>query len=80
MFLQALGCLLYTITYLKSTFDGESKLEILNGNYYIRELPRYNSTSVELIKDMLTTTPDRPLSIVAIEVEAPPMDTKIMVR
>lgn len=54
----ALGCLLYRIAYLKSAFDGESKLQILNGNYRIPELPRYSSSLVELIKDMLTAAPE----------------------
>jgi AP2-associated kinase len=35
----ALGCLLYRMAYLKSAFDGESKLQILNGNFRIPELP-----------------------------------------
>jgi AP2-associated kinase len=35
----ALGCLRYRMAYLKSAFDGESKLQILNGNYRIPESP-----------------------------------------
>jgi AP2-associated kinase len=35
----ALGCLLYRMAYLKSAFDGKSKLQILNGNHRIPELP-----------------------------------------
>uniref|UniRef100_A0A0D6RA20 non-specific serine/threonine protein kinase n=1 Tax=Araucaria cunninghamii TaxID=56994 RepID=A0A0D6RA20_ARACU len=54
----ALGCLLYRIAYLKSAFDGESKLQILNGNYRIPEMPRYSSSLTELIKDMLTAGPE----------------------
>ncbi|KAJ7560466.1 hypothetical protein O6H91_04G131200 [Diphasiastrum complanatum] len=54
----ALGCLLYRIAYLKSAFDGESKLQILNGNYKIPDMPRYSSTITELIKDMLTPNPE----------------------
>ncbi|BBN04401.1 hypothetical protein MPTK1_3g04270 [Marchantia polymorpha subsp. ruderalis] len=53
----ALGCLLYRIAYLKSAFDGESKLQILNGNYRIPEAPRYSSTVVDLIRSMLTADP-----------------------
>ncbi|XP_058070867.1 uncharacterized protein LOC131219738 isoform X2 [Magnolia sinica] len=54
----ALGCLLYRICYLKSAFDGESKLQILNGNYRIPDLPRYSSSITDLIKDMLKGSPD----------------------
>ncbi|ERN11601.1 probable serine/threonine-protein kinase DDB_G0280111 [Amborella trichopoda] len=54
----ALGCLLYRICYLKSAFDGESKLQILNGNYRIPELPKYSSAITGLIKDMLQASPD----------------------
>lgn len=54
----ALGCLLYRICYLKSAFDGESKLQILNGNYRIPDLPRYGSPIVDLIKDLLQASPD----------------------
>ncbi|KAL5976872.1 hypothetical protein ACLOJK_021207 [Asimina triloba] len=54
----ALGCLLYRICYFKSAFDGESKLQILNGNYRIPDQPRYSSSILELIKDMLQASPD----------------------
>ncbi|KAH9301675.1 hypothetical protein KI387_013258 [Taxus chinensis] len=54
----ALGCLLYRIAFLKSAFDGESKLQILNGNYRIPELPRYSSSLTDLIKDMLIAAPE----------------------
>ncbi|KAF6158768.1 hypothetical protein GIB67_040282 [Kingdonia uniflora] len=54
----ALGCLLYRICYFKSAFDGESKLQILNGNYRIPELPKYSSFVTDLIKDMLQASPD----------------------
>jgi hypothetical protein len=43
--MQALGCLLYRIAYLKLAFDGESKLQILNGNYRIPDVPRYSSAN-----------------------------------
>ncbi|KAJ3693167.1 hypothetical protein LUZ60_008647 [Juncus effusus] len=57
----ALGCLLYRICYLKSAFDGESKLQILNGNYKIPDLPKFNPNIINLIKDMLSSSPqDRP--------------------
>ncbi|KAK3132441.1 hypothetical protein QOZ80_6AG0521600 [Eleusine coracana subsp. coracana] len=54
----ALGCLLYRICYFKSAFDGESKLQILNGNYRIPELPKYSSSITSLIEDMLNSSPD----------------------
>ncbi|KAL6897351.1 hypothetical protein ACP4OV_007047 [Aristida adscensionis] len=54
----ALGCLLYRICYFKSAFDGESKLQILNGNYRIPEVPTYSSSITSLIKDMLQSSPN----------------------
>ncbi|XP_062198946.1 uncharacterized protein LOC133901583 [Phragmites australis] len=54
----ALGCLLYRICYFKSAFDGESKLQILNGNYRIPEVPKYSSSITSLIRDMLHSSPD----------------------
>ncbi|CAI0552294.1 unnamed protein product [Linum tenue] len=57
----ALGCLLFRICYLKNAFDGESKLQVLNGNYRIPEMPKYNLAVTVLIKDMLQASPaDRP--------------------
>ncbi|PKA62420.1 CBL-interacting protein kinase 22 [Apostasia shenzhenica] len=54
----ALGCLLYRLCYFKPAFDGESKLQILNGNYRIPELPKYSASVIGLIKDMLEGSPD----------------------
>ncbi|KAA8520291.1 hypothetical protein F0562_014546 [Nyssa sinensis] len=54
----ALGCLLFRICYFKSAFDGESKLQVLNGNYRIPELPTYSSSITDLIRDMLQSSPD----------------------
>ncbi|KAK6933696.1 Protein kinase domain [Dillenia turbinata] len=54
----ALGCLLFRICYFKSAFDGESKLQILNGNYRIPELPKYSTSVTDLIRDMLQGSPD----------------------
>ncbi|XP_043691220.1 AP2-associated protein kinase 1-like isoform X2 [Telopea speciosissima] len=54
----ALGCLLYRVCYFKSAFDGESKLQILNGNYRIPESPKYSSSITDLIRDMLQESPD----------------------
>ncbi|KAL1802560.1 hypothetical protein ACET3Z_031207 [Daucus carota] len=57
----ALGCLLFRISYFKSAFDGESKLQVLNGNYRIPDLPKYSSELTDLIRDMLQSAPeDRP--------------------
>ncbi|KAD4982526.1 hypothetical protein E3N88_19197 [Mikania micrantha] len=54
----ALGCLLFRICYFKSAFDGESKLQVLNGNYQIPEAPKYSSSVTDLIRDMLQSSPD----------------------
>ncbi|AQK72202.1 Protein kinase superfamily protein [Zea mays] len=54
----ALGCLLYRICYFKSAFDGESKLQVLNGNYHIPEQPKYSIAVTGLIKDMLEASPN----------------------
>lgn len=54
----ALGCLLFRICYFKSAFDGESKLQVLNGNYRIPDLPKYSSFVTDLIHDMLQSSPD----------------------
>ncbi|VAI31258.1 unnamed protein product [Triticum turgidum subsp. durum] len=54
----ALGCLMYRICYLKSAFGLESKLQILNGNYRIPELPKYCSSITSLIEEMLQSSPD----------------------
>ncbi|KAE9592698.1 putative protein kinase NAK family [Lupinus albus] len=54
----ALGCLLFRICYFKSAFDGESKLQVLNGNYRIPDLPKYTSSVTDLIRDMLQARPD----------------------
>ncbi|MCO5576967.1 hypothetical protein L7F22_030788 [Adiantum nelumboides] len=60
----ALGCLLYRMAYFKNAFDGESKLQILNGNFRLPELPNYSSTVTGLIKDMLNLSPeDRPTAM-----------------
>ncbi|KAL2514201.1 Protein kinase superfamily protein [Forsythia ovata] len=54
----ALGCLLFRICYFKSAFDGESKLQILNGNYRIPDLPKFSASLTDLIRDMLQSSPD----------------------
>ncbi|KAL3832900.1 hypothetical protein ACJIZ3_007636 [Penstemon smallii] len=54
----ALGCLLFRIAYFKLAFDGESKLQILNGNYRIPDLPKYSTSLTDLIRDMLQSSPD----------------------
>ncbi|KAI3758218.1 hypothetical protein L6452_05771 [Arctium lappa] len=43
----ALGCLLFRICYFKYAFDGESKLQVLSGNYRM----------TDLIRDMLQSSP-----------------------
>ncbi|KAI5076574.1 hypothetical protein GOP47_0008639 [Adiantum capillus-veneris] len=54
----ALGCLLYRMAYLKSAFDGDSKLQILNGNYRIPDQPKYSASITGLIKEMLNSSPE----------------------
>ncbi|KAL2461301.1 Protein kinase superfamily protein [Abeliophyllum distichum] len=54
----ALGCLLFRICYFKSAFDGESKLQVLNGNYRIPDMPKYNNSITDLIRDALQSSPD----------------------
>lgn len=54
----ALGCLMYRICYSKLAFDGESKLQVLNGNYRIPELPKYSSSITSLIEEMLQSSPE----------------------
>ncbi|KAI3719161.1 hypothetical protein L6452_20055 [Arctium lappa] len=61
----ALGCLLFRICYFKSAFDGESKLQVLNGNYRIPELPKYSSSVWFRVNGLLSdglqkSLPDRP--------------------
>ncbi|KAH7285539.1 hypothetical protein KP509_33G032800 [Ceratopteris richardii] len=55
----ALGCLLYRMAYLKNAFDGESKLQILNGNYRLPDLPNYSSVITGLIKETLQLSPEK---------------------
>ncbi|GKC12762.1 AP2-associated protein kinase 1 isoform X1, partial [Tanacetum coccineum] len=50
----ALGCLLFRICYFKS--DGESKMQVLNGNYPIPESPKYDPSITNLIRDMLQSS------------------------
>lgn len=54
----ALGCLLFRICYFKSAFDGESKLQVLNGNYRIPESPKYSTHITDLMRDMLQSSPE----------------------
>ncbi|PKA47323.1 CBL-interacting protein kinase 25 [Apostasia shenzhenica] len=54
----ALGCLLYRVCYMKSAFDGESKLQITNVNYHIPDVPKYNAALIGLIKDMIQGSPN----------------------
>ncbi|KAH7286732.1 hypothetical protein KP509_32G020800 [Ceratopteris richardii] len=54
----ALGCLLFRMAYLKSAFDGDSKLQILNGNYRIPDQPMYSSKITGLIRDLLNASPE----------------------
>ncbi|CAI7860798.1 unnamed protein product [Closterium sp. NIES-53] len=53
----ALGCLLYRMAYFRSAFDGESKLQVLNGRYSIPDMPRYSPAVPALIRDLLAMQP-----------------------
>ncbi|GKA92309.1 AP2-associated protein kinase 1-like protein isoform X1 [Tanacetum coccineum] len=44
------------ICYFKSAFDGESKMQVLNGNYPIPESPKYDPSITNLIRDMLQSS------------------------
>lgn len=56
------------MAYLKSAFDGDSKLQILNGNYKIPDLPKYSANITGLIQDMLNSSPDaRPTAMQVLE-------------
>ena len=53
--LQALGCLLFFIAFGKLPFEGDAKLQVLNGDY---RMPRARPEGVRaLIRDMLTVSP-----------------------
>lgn len=47
------------MAFFKSAFDGESKLQILNGNYRIPDSPQYSPGLINLIKDMLSAEPGK---------------------
>lgn len=49
---------MFRICYFKNAFDGESKLQVLNGNYRIPESPKYSVFVTDLIKEMLQASPD----------------------
>eukprot|EP00803_Ostreobium_quekettii_P003254 evm.model.scf_876.3 EVM.evm.TU.scf_876.3 scf_876:14273-18197(-) len=57
----ALGCVLYFLSYGKLPFSGDSKLQILNGNYQIP--PRRPVPICSLIQDLLCVDPDQRPSI-----------------
>lgn len=54
--LQALGCLLFFLAFGKLPFSGESKLQVLNGNY---QMPATRPVPIRaLIQDLLSAEPD----------------------
>lgn len=63
---QALGCLLYRMAFFKSCFDGESKLQVLNGRYSIPENHKFSAPVITLIRDMLAPTPDARPSVLEV--------------
>ena len=58
---QALGCLLYYLAYGKLAFEGEAKLQVLNGDFRMPPRPQRPQPLKDLIKLMLTVNPsERP--------------------
>ena len=58
---QALGCLLFFISYGKLAFVGEAKLQVLNGDYSMPPRPQRPEPLRQLLRHMLTVSPaDRP--------------------
>lgn len=65
----ALGCLLYRMAFSKSAFDGvDSKLQALNGNILLPEVPRqHHSVALHgLILELLNTRPEKRPDIFAV--------------
>ncbi|KAF7282230.1 hypothetical protein GWI33_003030 [Rhynchophorus ferrugineus] len=58
----ALGCILYTLCYMKHPYDDSAKLRIINGNYILPPDPRY-SCFHEIIKGCFQTNPENRLKI-----------------
>ncbi|KAK3287862.1 hypothetical protein CYMTET_4640 [Cymbomonas tetramitiformis] len=65
----ALGCLLYRMAFSKSAFDGvDSKLQALNGNILLPEVPRQHHSAAlhGLILELLNTRPEKRPDIFAV--------------
>ena len=60
----ALGCILYTLMFLKQPFLNASKLAILGAKYTIPPRHRYSPELVDLLKRMLTPEPEKRASAV----------------
>ena len=60
----ALGCILYTLMFLKQPFLNASKLAILGAKYTIPPRHRYSPELVDLLKHMLTPEPEKRASAV----------------
>ncbi|CBK21502.2 uncharacterized protein [Blastocystis hominis] len=60
----ALGCILYTLMFLKQPFLNASKLAILGAKYTIPPRHRYSAELVDLLKRMLTPEPEKRASAV----------------
>ena len=60
----ALGCILYTLMFLKQPFLNASKLAILGAKYTIPPRHRYSPELVDLLKRMLTPDPEKRASAV----------------
>ena len=55
----ALGCILYTLMFMKQPFANASKLAILGAKYTIPPRHRYSGELVDLLKRMLTPEPEK---------------------
>jgi cyclin G-associated kinase len=59
----ALGCIFYSLLYLKSPFATGSNVQIISGKYTIPERPRYSRPVHELLQSMLTVNPAKRANI-----------------
>ncbi|XP_049823586.1 cyclin-G-associated kinase isoform X2 [Aethina tumida] len=60
----ALGCILYTLCYMKHPFEDSAKLRIMNGNYTLPQDPKYNCFH-DIIKGCLQVNPEKRITVSA---------------
>ncbi|CAH1122615.1 unnamed protein product [Ceutorhynchus assimilis] len=61
----ALGCILYTLCFMKHPYDDSAKLRIINGNYTIPPDPKF-SCFHDIIRGCFQTNPEHRLTITGI--------------